>query len=310
MKSKHFLLETDGMRNTIAPIRIFDKPESLKMLTNPLGWKIFQELRVPSCPIDIAKKLGMHEQKVYYYINKFRKNGLIREVKSEPRHGTTARFYQLTDFAFGFKTEHISTHHIAMPSPQKMKLLEPFIVDGVLDAKIIVGSPDPHGPWKARASDSCCAIDFALFMGSFTAGEGKPNYKLDTEVREKDLKGNLILIGGPAVNMVVNKLNKKLPVYIDTKNDVKIVSTVSGRSYVNDSCGIINIVENPWNRKSMVLVMAGKRFNGTRSAILAWIKSLDKVVQGNKFNKNAISHVVKGYDLNGDGIIDDSEILE
>jgi hypothetical protein len=310
MKGKYFLLESDGPRHSISPIKIFDRPESLRTLTNPLGWKIFQELRIPSCPIDIAKKLEIHEQKVYYYINKFRKSGLIREVKSEPRHGTIARFYQLNDFAFGFIAEHPPAQEISMPSPQKMKLLEPFISNGILNARIIVGSPDPHGPWKARASDSCCAIDFALFMGSFTTGEGKPNYKLDTEIREKDLKGNLILIGGPTVNMIVNKLNKKLPIHIDTKNDIRIVSGVSGKSYSNDSCGIINIMENPWNKKSKVLVFAGKRFNGTRSAILAWIKSLDKVVQGNKFDKNVISHVVKGYDLNGDGIIDDSEILE
>ena len=191
-----------------------------------------------------------------------------------------------------------------------MQLLEPFISGGEMNARIIVGSPDPHGPWKARASDSCCAIDFALFMGSFTMGEGRPNYKLDTEIRERDMKGNLILIGGPTVNMITGMVNEKLPIYIDAQNDVRIISRLSGKTYDDDSCGMINIINNPWDPEGKVIVMAGKRFNGTRSSILAWIKHLDKIIKGNKFEKNVKSHVVKGYDLDGDGIIDDSDILE
>ena len=88
MKEKHFIMENVEGKHSITPIKIFDHPEKLRMLTNQMSWKIFQELRSPSCPIDVAKKLGIHEQKVYYYISKFRREGLISEVRSEARHGT------------------------------------------------------------------------------------------------------------------------------------------------------------------------------------------------------------------------------
>ncbi|MCK4496704.1 MAG: hypothetical protein KAU24_00805, partial [Candidatus Aenigmarchaeota archaeon] len=70
-KGKDFLLRSNGKRHTMVPIRLFDKPENMKVFSSQLGWRIFQKFSEPSCPIDVARELGVHEQKVYYYINKF-----------------------------------------------------------------------------------------------------------------------------------------------------------------------------------------------------------------------------------------------
>jgi hypothetical protein len=311
-KGRDFLLRSNGKRHVVVPIRLFDNPENMKLFSSRLGWRIFQEFSEPACPIDVAKRLGIHEQKVYYYINKFKRAKLIKETGSEPRHGTIAKFYQIRDSAFGLRLDNVPAgSELNIHSPVHVKSLEPFIVDGNLDAKIIVGSPDPHGPWKARASDSCCAIDFALFMGAFTRGKQVPNYRLDTEAREKDLKGNLILFGGPTANMVTRRINKSLPIFFEMRRDLRrIRSELSGKIYREDECGLVEIVENPWDRRGRILILAGKRFHGTRSAVLAWVKHLDKVMKGNKFNPRVIARVVRGYDMNGDGIIDDVEILE
>ena len=307
---RHFLLSS-GKKQTAIPISLLESPEDLKNLTSGLGWRILQELAEPGCPMDIAKKIGVHEQKVYYYINKFKSAKLIREVKRERRHGTVAVFYQVKDFAFGFKMAKTpEAQEMKISSPKHSKIMEPFVSQGRLNAKIIVGSPDPHGPWKARSSDSCCAIDFALFLGAFTDGTTSPNYRLDTEVREKDLKGNLILIGGPTANMITNKINGKLPVFIDLKHDVKIFSTLSRKSYGEDENGMIISTENPWDNGSRILVVAGKRFQGTRAAIIALVTKAEKIFSGNKYDRNVVARVVRGYDMDGDGIIDSAEILE
>ncbi len=307
---KHFLLSS-GKKQTAVPISLIESPEALKNLTSGLGWRILQELAEPGCPMDIAKKIGVHEQKVYYYINKFKAAKLIREVKRERRHGTVAVFYQVKDYAFGFKLAKTPEgQEMKISSPKHGKIMEPFVSQGKLNAKIIVGSPDPHGPWKARASDACCAIDFALFLGAFTDGTATPNYKLDTEVREKDLKGNLILIGGPTANMITNRINTKLPVSIDLRHDVKIFSSLSRKSYAEDENGMIVVKENPWDKDSKILVVAGKRFQGTRAAIIALITKSEKIFSGNKYDKSVTAKVVRGYDMDGDGIIDSAEILE
>jgi hypothetical protein len=312
MKRQHFLLRTDGRNHTMHPVKVFDNPEAMKAFTSGLGWRVFRELAEPACPMDIARKLGVHEQKVYYYIRRFRKAGLVREAGLESRGGATARFYQAKYSSFSVSLGDSPGRELNISSPAHLKLLRPFVEDGNLNAKIIVGSPDPHGPWRARASDSCCAIDFALFMGAFTSGRQTPNYRLDTEVREKDLKGNLILIGGPTVNMVTRRINNILPVSIELRGNAKIRSSLSGKAYRDDEVGMVVIVDNPWDRRrgSRILVIAGNRFQGTRSAILAWIKNLDRLMAGNVNDRRAMARVVRGYDMDGDGVIDSSEILE
>jgi DNA-binding transcriptional ArsR family regulator len=308
---KYFLVKATGKEHKALPIKIFKEPESLKIVSNRMSWKILKEMRNPSCPIDISKKLGIHEQKVYYYIRKFRDENLIEEVREEQRHGILAKFYKTKNYAFGLAMDVVPKEkEIKIPFTPHIKSLEPFIVEGEINSKIIVGSPDPHGPYKARASDSCCAIDFALFLGSFTNRVNAPNYKLDVEVREKDLKDNLILIGGPTVNMITRRINKHLPIFIDTKNDISIVSTISGKKYFEEENGLIEIVENPFSKKNKILILAGKRFPGTRASILAFISNIGEVMKGNKFNKNIIAKVVKGYDIDGDGIIDMAEFVE
>jgi hypothetical protein len=307
---KHFLLSS-GKKQTAIPLSLLESPEALKNLTSGLGWRILQELAEPSCPMDIAKRLGVHEQKVYYYINKFKASELIREIKRERRHGTTAVFYQVKDYAFGFRMAKTpEAQELKISSPRHSRMMEPFVSGGRLNSRIIVGSPDPHGPWKARASDSCCAIDFALFLGAFTDGTAAPNYRLDTEIRERDLRGNLILIGGPAVNMITNRINPKLPVSINMRHEIKIFSSLSRKSYAEDENGMVASVENPWDKGSRILVAAGKRFQGTRSAVIALITKPEKIFSGNRHDKSIIAKVVRGYDMDGDGIIDSAEVLE
>ena len=57
-------------------------------------------------------------------------------------------------------------------------------------------------------------------------------------------------------------------------------------------------------------MIAGNRFQGTRSAIIAWIRDLDQIMSGNKNDRRIIAKVVRGFDMDGDGVIDSSEMLE
>jgi len=306
---EYYLLKP-GERSLATPIKMFEDPGVMKLFSSPLGWKVLTAFSKPMCPMDVARELGVHEQKVYYYIKSFRKAGLLKEVGKEQRHGAVARFYRVKDSVLGLKIGESEDHEIMLSSPTKIKALRPFVDNGRLNARIIVGSPDPHGPFKTRASDSCCAIDLALFLGSLTDGKVLPNYKLDVEVREKDIKGNLIVIGGPTVNMVTSRINDSLPILFDMKGETKIISRVSRREYADDENGVISVSQNPFDEKGKILLLAGKRFPGTRSAVLAFINYTKAVLSGNKFDTKTVSHVVKGFDLDGDGTIDSSDILE
>lgn len=294
---KYYLVNEE--KAVATPLRVLEDPKLIRLFSSPLGWRVIREFSTPHCPMDVAKKLGIHEQKVYYYIKKFKEAKLLKEVGKQQRHGTIARFYTIRDTAFGLRlTEGAKVPLSVRPSNN---LLEPFIIDGKMNARIVVGSPDPHGLFKARASDACCAIDLALFLGGFTFGRQPANYKLDVEMREKDIQGNLIVIGGPAVNMIALKVNNSLPATFDLRGEVKIKSKASGKEYVDDEVGLIAQIKNPFDADGKILLLAGKRFQGTRSAVLEFIKRGGDI-------KDFL--IVKGYDLDGDGIIDSTETVE
>lgn len=301
-------------QNQAIPMKNLKTPDKFKPLQNHLAWKIFLELsKNQMCPNDLAKKLNVNEQNVYYHVKQLRKAGLIKLVRTEERHGATAKIYGAKPAVLAvvpeIEFEKVPVERIS-PALSSNEFLKPFVSDGRLNCKIIVGSPDPHGKYRARASDACCAIDLSLFIGSLATTGDFQNYKLDTEVREGDLNSNLILIGGPKANIITAQIESKLPIQMREEEDWNLVSKTSGQVYSEDENGFIAKIDNPWNKGSRIIVIAGKRFSGTRAAVLAFVKHFDEVSRGNRYDSKVAAKVVKGVDVNSDGIVDEVEFLE
>jgi DNA-binding transcriptional ArsR family regulator len=260
-------------------------------------------------PKQIASELKENEQKIYYHIRNLEKAGLIKVVKQELVHGTIAKFYRIAEPAFVVRfKELVPSQEISAMNEKVAEFLRPFIIDGKLDAKIIVGSPDPHGPDKARSRDGYYGIDLALFFGTFLNYVPEINVRLDTETTDAELKENLILIGGPITNRVTEKFNKQLPVNFAA--DRNIYSKISKTTYSSDETGLIVKIKNPFNPDKAVLVVAGKRFSGTRAAIMAFLKGFKQVYSGNRFKPGVMAKVVEGLDMDSDGVVDAVEFRE
>jgi len=268
----------------------------------------------PTYPRKLAEKLGMNEQAVYYHLATLKKMGLVYVSKKEEVKGAVAKYYSASfksvSLVFSETGISVKPPQILSLSEAVMEFLTPFIKNGELNSKIIVGSPDIHGPYRAQSRDAHYAVELAAFLGSVSGRIGIGIVKLDTEVREDDLKGNMIIVGGPVTNMVTNRINDNLPLRFELKEQNRIFSSITGRIYYEDECGIIVKTANPFNPKSKVLVLAGKRFQGTKAAILAVTKHIDEVAKNNSFDPSIPARVVIGYDLDGDAIIDDIEFLE
>ena len=169
------------------------KFNSLKNIGSELSQKILKSISEKAkYPADIAKELKVHEQKVYYHIRNLKKAGIVEVVKSETKQGAVANYYALSEPAFVVKFKEFQKTQKISQITNESAFLEPFIENGQLNAIIIVGSPDPHGPDKARSRDGYYGIDLALFLGTFLNYVPVFNVKLDTEVRENDLENNLI----------------------------------------------------------------------------------------------------------------------
>ncbi len=284
---------------------------SFKAICSPLATAILEELtKEPQYPKALAKKLHVHEQKIYYHVRNMLKAGILAVVKKETMAGATALYYapQEPSFILRCKSYEPATK-LSLSSPNEF--LEPFIAGGTLNAIIIVGSPDPHGPERARSRDGYYGMDFALFLGTFLSHVSHYHVMLDTEVRERELlNNNLILIGGPIVNKVTEKVNEKLPIYFDKGQRWAIYSKISGESYPSDEAGLVVNAKSPFNKEKHVLVIAGKRNMGTRAAILAFLKYSHLLVEGNSHNQKLYAKVIEGIDNDGDGIVDAIEVRE
>lgn len=257
----------------------------------------------------------MHEQKIYYHIRNLEKAGLIEKLKEEKRQGALAKFYTLTDYAFTVLLKPLEESQKVFQLKKEYKnFLEPFITNGKFNALIIIGSPEPHGSNKSRGKD-VFTIDLGLFFGAFLNHTPEFSTKLDTEVKEADLKNNLILIGGPGINIITGKVNSKLPISFQRVREKEnwysaFHSNISGKDYTEEEHAIIVKTKNPFDKTKDILVIAGRRSYGTRAAILAFLKNFDEICKGNSHNSNIFARVVEGIDKNSDGVIDSVEFLE
>jgi hypothetical protein len=188
--------------------------------------------------------------------------------------------------------------------------------DSVFDGKIIVGSPDPHGPFKARARDGHYAAYLSLFIGRYVELPDDFVMKLDVDIKvEKEEKNNLILVGGPGTNLLTQEVNEYLPIRFSVKSTEEgflfggLTSQKTGTVYTSDNIGLIARIANPWDKTKRIIVIAGNKAIGTKACVLAitkfWKETLRNFTAANDF-----AAVIQGFDMDGDGKVDAIEVLE
>ncbi|PVX25754.1 MAG: hypothetical protein CW716_07370 [Candidatus Bathyarchaeum sp.] len=319
MKKKR-LLCSENTQLMVKDIAIFQDPEKLKSVLNKLSWKILQLLSEQEMyPMEVARKLQLHEQKVYYHIRKLAKAGAIKVVREEETKGAVAKYYKAAFPAMGielpFGYQKINGFSATNIDEKMKKFLSPFIEDCAFDGKIVVGSPDPHGPFKAKARDGHYAAFLTLFLGQLVDLPEDFPIKLDVDVKaEKEESNNLILVGGPGTNLITQEVNEFLPIRFNMMPSEHgfllggLVSEKTQKVYTADNMGLIARIENPWNRNKKVIVLAGNKAIGTKACVLALTKFWKKALKN--FGNEKFAVVIQGFDLDGDGKVDSIEVLE
>jgi len=318
---KKLLIQQDGKTQTAKHISLTQDNQKLKTILGPLSWKILSMLQQKEMyPLEIAKQLGMQEQKIYYHIRKLAQAGAIQVAHQEKKKGPIAKYYRTVSPAFGIEFPG-GYKPIKNLCPQTLSsnlsgFFGEFIKDGALDGKIVVGSPQPHGPFKTSARDGHYAAHLALFLGQFASMPSEFAVKLDVDVKaEKEEKNNLILVGGPGTNLLTQEINQYLPIKFVMHSSEQgfmlggLSSEKTGQTYVLDTSGLIAKIVNPWDSSKRIVVLAGNKAVGTKACVIAltnfWKKTLEKYKDEDTF-----AVVIAGYDLDGDGKVDSIEVRE
>ncbi|HER54454.1 MAG TPA: hypothetical protein ENO13_00965 [Candidatus Bathyarchaeota archaeon] len=199
---------------------------------------------------------------------------------------------------------------------EKLKqFLCPFIESNEFDGKIVVGSPDPHGPFKAKARDGHYAAYLSMFLGQFVDLPDDFVVKLDVDVKaEKEEDNNLILVGGPGTNLITQEFNEFLPInfnMIPSEHGFVLGGLVSEKTkkvYTADTMGLIAKIPNPCNKEKTAIILAGNKAVGTKACVIALTRFWEKTLE--KFDQKEFATVIQGFDLDGDGKVDSIEVLE
>jgi len=317
---KKLLLSNERTQLMAKDIAVFEDPERLKSVLNKLSWKILQLLSEKEMyPMEVAKKLGIHEQKVYYHIRKLAMAGAIKVVREEEKKGAVAKYYKASFPAMGIELP-FGYHKVSRPPAANIdnklqQFLGSFVKDGVFDGKIVVGSPDPHGPFKARARDGHYAAYLTFFLGQFVDLPEDFPIKLDVDVKaEKEEDNNLILVGGPGTNLITQEFNEFLPIHFNMIPSEHgfilggLVSEKTKKVYTSDNMGVIARIPNPRNKNRSMIVLAGNKAVGTKACVLALTNFGKKTLKN--FIDESFAVVIQGFDLDGDGKVDSIEVLE
>lgn len=312
-----FLVAEKKDKFYIKSIKVLAGTDGIKSLANSTAKKIIYALaEKPSYPAELAKKLKLHEQIVYYHIRRMERESLIFVKSKSERGGALAKYYAPSESAFAIELPFGEETLAELPfrkENQKLKqFFYPFINAGKFNASIVVGSPDPHGLHQVRSRDGHYGIDLALLFGQYSAIPDEFVTRLDVDVRaENRYDKNMILVGGVLTNVITAEINKYLPVRFDTENFPfrKIVSEKTGKSYTEDNCGIIAKIPSPFDKEKSIIVIAGIRFAGTMAAVLGLTRHYEMILQ-NYAGEDNWGCVVQGLDIDGDGKVDNVRVLE
>ncbi|MCJ7794183.1 helix-turn-helix domain-containing protein [Candidatus Bathyarchaeota archaeon] len=318
---KKLLLQDNGNIQEVKEISIINDSQKLKLILGSLSWKILTLLsKKEMYPLEIARQLGMHEQKVYYHIRKLAKAGAITVEREEKKKGATAKYYKTVSPAFGIELPYgykpIQNLCLLSIDEQLQEFFKEFISNGIFDGKIVVGSPQPHGPFKTSARDGHYAAHLTFFLGQFAKMPTEFVMKLDVDVKaEKEEKNNLILVGGPGTNLLTQEINDYLPIKFIMQSSEQgfLLGGLSSKKtlqvYTSDVSGLIAKIVNPWDKTKRIVVLAGNKAVGTKACVLAltnfWKKTLQKY-----HGEDTFAVVIHGFDLDGDGKVDSIEVSE
>lgn len=317
MKQKLLFLEE---QQTEKEILIYKNPRDLKLILDDLSWRILQMIGEKAMyPMEIARKLGVHEQIVYYHVRKLFNAKAIKKVKEEERKGAIAKYYNVTYPAFGIELPFGKRRRQTSLRPMAKKVsefLQPILHGDSLEGKIVVGSPEPHGPFKTSARDGHYAAYLSLYLGQYTRLPDEFVIKLDVDVKvEKEEKNNLILVGGPGTNLITQEINNYLPIQFNMTSSEHgfifggLVSEKSKKTYTADTMGMVAKITNPWDSEKKIIVLAGNKAVGTKACVLALVRYSETLLK-DYCCENSFATVIQGFDLCGDGKVDSIEILE
>ena len=250
----HYLVKEDEF----LPVKEVDE-EGLKSLNSDIRRKILEKASEKKVSIkDLTEKLDIKQQAAYYHVEDMMDSGLLEASEGRPR------YFSVENSAFYFRPDFVEPEENPLILEDVPEVLQGFVEDRKIRARIIVGAPYPHGKYDRRHKNGYQAGEISAILGNY----GRRREQLihtDTHFQNNDTlsKKPLISVAGPLVNTFSDKINSKMPAKFTESHD-RIIT--EGNSYSGDETGFVARTETNGKERMMVAGLFGL---GTSAAIYA-----------------------------------------
>jgi hypothetical protein len=305
-------LDDDGVEY-YADVELFESPKELKNAFDELSIQVLRQASEgPVYTREIAKRMGVREQSVYYHVRRLVSLGLLKVDSTISVRGAMAKRVVTTSQGVAYvydKKKMKPTGRTSKPV-ELARFFQGIVVDDQLKGYIVVGSPEPHGPFRASARDGHYATQLALCIGSFASAGNDFAVKLDTDAKLEMAYTNssMILIGGPATNQITADLNQYLPVKFDPSNYWAGLVDAQGRRFSSDTDGVIARTPSPFAQGKYIILIAGIRHVGTKAAVIALTQQYKEILS-DFHGQDSFACVIRGFDQDGDGKVDRADLV-
>lgn len=223
---------------------------------------------------EIVEEIDLDRQTVYYNLEKLESSGLVNTEGSRPK------YFSSDLAAYYFRPENVGPEENPLMLENVPEVLEGFIENRKIDARIVVGAPYPHGEHDRRHRTAYKAGEISAVLGNYGRRRGQMIYT-DTELNERIRDKPLISVAGPLVNTLSGEINSKMPAKFTGDHD-RIVT--ENTTYSGDETGFVARTEVDGVPR---MIVAGLFGLGTSAAIEALASRAEELGE-----KGA---VVKGY---------------
>jgi len=279
----HYLVKEDEF----LPAKEIDE-KGLKALEDEQRRKILNMVSERDMTVsELVSELDMGRQTLYYNLEKLQEGGLIASEGSRPK------YFSSDIAAYYFRPENVEPEKNPLMLENVPDILEGFVEDRKIDARVIVGAPYPHGEHDRRHKNAYKAGEITAILGNYGRKRQQLIY-MDTEVDEKIRERPLISVAGPLVNTLTDELNSEMPAKFTEGHD-RIITENS--TYSGDETGFIAKAEVEGKER---IVVAGLFGLGTSAAIEALSSRAQELGENGA--------VVKGYGTKHS--IEEVEIVE
>ena len=232
--------------------------------------EMLSELKEQKTVAELSERLGISKQLCLYRLKKMEKRGIVERAGMKITGSAVSTAWKAVSEAFYDGSPQEGRERAGLPGR----------------VMAVIGSPDPHGPEMARSRDMLHALLLGSAMSQHLSNRIEAVY--DTMFSESE-NANLFVLGGPVVNSISARLEKRMKVKLSRGKKPGI--------------GVIETIKSPFHRGKIVVRIAGYDYHGTGAAVLALSSLFWELMRPGYI-------IVKAYDRDMDGMVDDYGIVE